>query len=457
MARLSDHTPDEGGEAGDFMVHRVLAAASAVIASLTLATSSFAQAPAVQAAAVIHAGRLLADPSTGRVTNEQSILVDASGKIIAVQAGYVTPAGARVIDQRNRFVMPGFFDSHVHLTSELGPNQLLEEVQMTSSDAAMFGVVNARKTVEAGFTTVADLGGDPDAIFALRDAITSGWVEGPRIIAAGAIITPHGGHGDVNGFSPRVNAALGSSGACAGADDCRRAVRQMVQRGADIIKFVATGGVLSNTAAGVGQQFTDEEMRAIVETGHQMGRRVVAHAHGANGINAALRAGVDAIEHGSYLDADGMRQMQRSGAYLVPTLEAGWYVGQLAERGGTLTPAQTDKARIVSREIATMIARAHRGRVRIAFGTDTGVSPHGQNAREFDLLVEQGGYTPLEAIQFATVAAAAHLGLSEVAGRIAPGMSADIVAVDGDPLANVSVIREHMAFVMARGRVARND
>lgn len=437
------------------MLHRIMAAAGALIASLALSTSSFAQAP--RAATVIHAGRLLADPSTGRVAAEQSILVGADGNIVAVQAGYVTPAGARVIDLRNRFVMPGFFDSHVHLTSELGPNQLLDEVQMTSSDQAMFGVVSARKTVQAGFTTVADLGGDPDAIFALRDAIASGWIEGPRIVAAGAIITPHGGHGDVNGFSPRVNAALASPGECAGADDCRRAVRQMVQRGADIIKFVATGGVLSNTSAGVGQQFTDEEMRAIVETGHQMGRRVVAHAHGANGINAALRAGVDAIEHGSYLDAEGIRLMNRAHAYLVPTLEAGWYVGQLAERGGTLTPAQTAKARIVSRAIADMIQRAHRGGVQIAFGTDTGVSPHGQNAREFDLLVEQGGYAPLETIQFATVGAAAHLGLSDVAGRIAPGMSADIVAVEGDPLADVSVIREHMKFVMARGRVARND
>ncbi len=437
------------------MMHRLAALAGALAAVLALSTSSFAEGPSV--ATVIHAGRLLADPSTGRVATEQSILVGSDGKIISVQAGYANPPGARVIDLSNRFVMPGFFDCHVHLTSELGPNQLIEEVQQTSSDQAMFGVVNARKTVEAGFTTVADLGGDPDAIFALRDAINAGWVEGPRIIAAGAIITPHGGHGDVNGFSPRVNAALASPGECAGADDCRRAVRQMVQRGADIIKFVATGGVLSNTAAGVGQQFTDDEMRAIVETAHQMGRLAVAHAHGANGINAALRAGVDAIEHGSYLDNDSMRMMRRPGVYLVPTLEAGWWVGQLAERGGTLTPAQTDKARIVSRAIADMIARAHQANVRIAFGTDTGVSPHGQNAREFDLLVEQGHYTPLQAIQFATVAAAAHLGLSNTAGRIAPGMSADIVGVEGDPLADVSVIREHMRFVMARGNVARND
>ena len=440
------------------MLHRALAFAGALGALAILATSSLAQTPPTPAVVtIIHAGRLLADPATGRVLTQQSIFVGADGKIIGIEAGYVTRDGAQIIDETNRFVLPGFADCHVHLTSELGPNQIIEGVTQTASDQALFGAYNARITVQAGFTTVADLGAEPDSIFALRDAINHGWTPGPRIIAAGAIITPTGGHGDVNGYSPEVNHTLASVGECNGADDCRRAVRAMVQRGANIIKFVATGGVLSNTAAGVGQQFTQDEMNAIVQTAHALGRKAVAHAHGADGINAALTAGVDAIEHGSYLDEASIRLFHRlPHTYLVPTLEAGWWVGQLAQRGGTLTPAQTDKARIVSLAIAAMIQRAHHANVPIAFGTDTGVSPHGQNAKEFDLLVEEGGYTPLQAIQFATINAADHLGLTGTIGRIAPGYSADIVAVDGDPTADVTVLMNHIAYVMARGATVRS-
>jgi len=441
------------------MLHRAIAFAGAVSAAFLLASSSLAQAPVMpQVATIIHAGRLLADPATGRVLSQQSILVGRDGKIISIEAGYVTRDGAQVIDESNRFVLPGFADCHVHLTSQLGPNQIVEGVTQTASDQALFGANNARITVQAGFTTVADLGADPDSIFALRDAINQGWVPGPRIIAAGAIITPTGGHGDTNGYAPEVNHLLASPGDCNGADDCRRAVRAMVQRGANIIKFVATGGVLSNTAAGVGQQFTQDEMNAIVQTAHSLGRRAVAHAHGADGINGALRAGVDAIEHGSYLDNDSVALFHRMPhTYLVPTLEAGWWVGQLAERGGTLTPAQTDKARTVSVAIAGMIRRAHAANIPIAFGTDTGVSPHGQNAKEFELLVQEGGYTPLQSIQFATVAAADHLGLTGTIGRIAPGYSADIVGVDGDPTSDVTVLQRGVRFVMARGNTVRAD
>jgi imidazolonepropionase-like amidohydrolase len=441
------------------MLHRAFAFAGALSALAILAGSSFAQTPPSPAVvSIIHAGRLLADPATGRVLTQQSILVGADGKIVGVEAGYVTRDGATIVDETSRFVLPGFADCHVHLTSQLGPNQIVEGVTQTDSDQALFGAHNALLTVQAGFTTVADLGADPDSIFALRDAINRNWVPGPRIIAAGAIITPTGGHGDVNGYSPDIDHVLSSTGVCNGADDCRRAVRAMVQRGANIIKFVATGGVLSNTAAGVGQQFTQDEMNAIVETAHSLGRKAVAHAHGANGINAALRAGVDAIEHGSYLDQDSIALFHRMPhSYLVPTLEAGWWVGQLAEHGGTLTPAQTDKARTVSVAIAGMIQRAHQANIPIAFGTDTGVSPHGQNAKEFQLLVEEGGYTPLQAIQFATINAADHLGLTGTIGRIAPGYSADIVAVDGDPSADVTVLMNHVAYVMARGTTVRGQ
>jgi imidazolonepropionase-like amidohydrolase len=435
------------------MLNKFVKAAAALSAVALLSTAAIAQEP--QATTVIHAGRLLADASTGRVLTEQSILIGANGNIIAVQPGYVTPAGAMVIDQRNRFVLPGLIDSHVHLTSELGPNQLLDEVQLTTSDSALRGAGNARTTLMAGFTTVADLGASNDAIFGLRRAIRENRIPGPRIIASGAAITPDGGHADANGFSPEIIDVMRSPAACSGADACRRATRRQIQAGADVIKITATGGVLSNTAAGVAQQLSDDELRAIVDAAHAMGRRVTAHAHGVGGINAALRAGVDSIEHGTFLDAEGMRLIRQGNRYLVPTLEAGWWVAQLADQGGVLTPAQADKARVVGRDLQGMAARARAGNVRIAFGTDTGVSRHGENAREFGLLV-QAGFTPLQTIQFATVAAADHLQLNNVTGRIVPGLSADIIAVDGDPLANVETLM-NVRYVMARGVTHKNE
>ncbi len=436
------------------MHRRTIAFASAVCALLFMPASALAQGAAITAA-IIHAGRVLADPANGRVLTEQSIFIGIDGKVQRIQAGYVTTEGAAVIDLRGRFVLPGLIDSHVHLTGELGPEQFLEEVQLTASDAAMRGVENATKTLMAGFTTVADLGAPNDSIFALRRAIAENRVPGPRIIASGAAVTPDGGHGDANGFAPDVIDVLRSPAACSGADACRRATRRQIQAGADVIKITATGGVLSNTAAGIGQQLSDSELEAIVDAAHAMGRRVTAHAHGVGGINAALRAGVDSIEHGTYLDAESIRLLRQGNRYVVPTMMAGWWVGQLAERGGVLAPAQADKARQVGPALVAMVARARAAGVRIAFGTDTGVSPHGMNAREFQLLVE-AGYTPLQAIQFATVAAAAHLQLDNIAGRIAPGFSADIIAVDGDPLADVSVLM-NVPFVMARGITAKAE
>jgi imidazolonepropionase-like amidohydrolase len=433
---------------GTSMRRYAFAIAVALCALLVTSATSLAQG-APQAATIIHAGRLLADPATGQVLTQRSILIGADGRVIGVEAGYVERPGARVIDQRGRFLLPGLIDSHVHLTSELNANQLLEEVQLTASDGALRGAENARKTLLAGFTTVADLGAANDSIFALRRAIAEGRVPGPRIIASGIAITPDGGHGDANGFAPDVVDVLRSESACSGADACRRATRRQIQAGADVIKITATGGVLSNTAAGIGQQLSDPEMEAIVDAAHTMGRRVTAHAHSAEGMNAALRAGVDSIEHGSYADADSFRLLRQGNRYLAPTMMAGWWVGQLAERGGVLTPAQADKARQVAPALVAMIRRARAAGVRIAFGTDTGVSPHGMNAREFQLLVE-AGFTPLQTIQMATVNAADHLQLNTVAGRIVPGFAADIIAVDADPLAEIAALM-NVRFVMARG------
>ncbi|HRO04327.1 MAG TPA: amidohydrolase family protein, partial [Terricaulis sp.] len=255
---------------------------------------------------------------------------------------------------------------------------------------------------------------------------------------------------------PDVLDAMRSDNACSGADACRRATRRQIQAGADIIKIAATGGVLSNTATGVNQQLSDAELAAIVDAAHSMGRRVTAHAHGVNGINAALRAGVDSIEHGSYLDRESVRLLRQGNRYVVPTLLAHFWSLHMAEQGGILTPAQEAKARQVSADAAGMAAFARAHNVRFAFGTDTGVSPHGMNAREFQLLVN-AGFTPLQTIQMATINAADHLQLNGVAGRIAPGYSADLIAVDGDPLADVAVLENGMRFVMARGSVHRND
>jgi len=242
------------------------------------------------------------------------------------------------------------------------------------------------------------------------------------------------------------------SGVCDGVDDCRRAVRRQVAQGADAIKFVATGGVLSNIRAGIDQQFTDDEIRTIIETAHRLGRRVAAHAHGAGGINAALAAGVDSIEHGSFLDEESIRLFLEKRAYHVPTIIAGMTVLEMAKGQNILTPAQIEKALEVGQHIKQALGRSHKAGVTIAFGTDMGVGPHGQNAREFAYMVE-AGMTPAEAIKAATVNAAALLDIKDEVGTIAAGKSADIVAVDGNPLEDVRTL-ERMKFVMARGVIA---
>ena len=426
---------------------RGLVATAAALAVWAGALAGAQEAPAVQT--VVHAGRLLADPATGAVLTNQSLLIDAEGRIIAIEAGFVTPEGATVIDQSARFVLPGLIDSHVHILFESSSAGRLDAVTRSTAYSALRGAQYAERTLAAGFTTVVDLGGDGEAIFALRDAIAEGLVDGPRILAAGRPITPHGGHGDAQGFRPEVMEVMRSPSACSGADDCRRVVRETIQAGADVIKITATGGVLSDTAAGLGQQLSDAELEAIVDAAHSMGRRVVAHAHGVEGINAALRAGVDGIEHGTYLDAESIRLFRRNGAYLVPTVLAGVTVYERAQIPGALTPAQRIKALQVGPLMLDMLRRAHEGGVMVAFGTDSGVSDHGQNAREFELMVE-AGFTPIEAIQAATVNAAAHLGMEDRLGRLAPGYSADLIAVDGDPTANVSELRA-VQWVMASG------
>ena len=398
----------------------------------------------------IHAGRLLADPASGRVLTEQTIVV-RHGRIAEVRGGYSRGRG-RVIDLKNKFVLPGLIDSHVHLCHENGPDDRMNRVTMTAADWAVQGARFANITLRAGFTTVANLGDDNDAVFALRDGIERGDVPGPRIVAAGHVLSPHGGDGDIHGYRPDVEKTIRRSNLCSGADDCSRLVRDQIQRGADIIKIVATGSVLADVAQGVSLQFSDAELQAIVQSAHRRGRRVTAHAHSTEGVNAALKAGVDSIEHGTFLDADSIKLFKANDAYLVPTLLAGATVTAWAnDPNGFLSPAAKAKALDVGPKMLDMGRRAHAGGVKIAFGTDASVAKHGTNAREFSLLVK-AGLSPLDAIRAATVGSADHLGLSKEVGALIPGKAADVVAVDGDPLQTVSEL-ERVRFVMKGGVV----
>lgn len=428
-------------------MRKLLAGACALVLTGALSSAACAQTLFVQV------GRLLADPATGKVETAKTLVLE-NGKVARIVDGYVSEPGGVVVDLKDSFVLPGLIDSHVHLTGQQSPTSRLDNVTRSPADDALVGAGFARKTLMAGFTTVADLGADNRAIFALRDGIKRGDVIGPRIIAAGSAVSVHGGHGDVNGYTEEVMHVLRPTSVCSGADDCRRAVREQVWLGADIIKITATGGVLSNTAAGLNQQFSDAELAAIVETAHRMGRKVTAHAHGVDGINSFLRAGGDSIEHGTYLDNDSVALFKKTGAYLVPTLMAGDFVYRIATGPNNfLTPAQTAKALEAGPRLLDMARRAHAGGVRIAFGTDTGVSAHGDNAGEFVLLVK-AGFTPLEAIQTATVNAADHFSLSSEIGSLAPGKTADLIAVKGDPLADVSVL-QHVTSVIKGGVVVK--
>jgi imidazolonepropionase-like amidohydrolase len=411
------------------------------------------------ATVLVLAGRILADPMSGVVERDKTVVI-REGRIVAIRSGFAdtepAPAGTTVIDLRDRFVLPGLIDSHTHLCHENGPDDKINRVTKTAADLAIDGAYFANLTLQAGFTTVADLGDENDAIFALRDGIAAGRVPGPRVLTSGNVISPHGGEGDVYGYRPEVIKAIQRPNLCSGPDDCRRVVRQQVQRGADLIKIVATGAVLSDAAEGLGQQFTDEEMRAIVATAHALGRRVTAHAHGADGINAALRAGVDSIEHGTFLDEESIKLFRARGAYLIPTLLAGATVSEWGADPHTfLSPAARAKALEVGPKMLAMGRRAHAAGLKVAFGTDASVAPHGTNAREFSLMV-QAGFSPLEAIRAATVAGADHLGLSGEIGTLAPRKAADLVAVAGDPLQDITLL-EHVRFVMKGGVVYRDE
>jgi imidazolonepropionase-like amidohydrolase len=421
------------------------------LVSMVLSAALYAQA--FDEWKIIHAGTLLADAREDVLT-EQSIIV-RNNQIVEVLDGYVPPgqvsgtANARVIDLSNQFVMAGLIDSHTHILSQQEPNGREIRVTRSSQLSTLMGVEFGMRTLRAGFTTIRNVGADRNAIFALRDAINQGIVMGPRIKAAGQGLTPTGGHGDGGGYRDDVFPHP-HSGVCDGVAECRKAVRTQIKYGADHIKYVATGGVLSQTATGTGQQFTDEEQVALVQAAHAMGRKVAAHAHGKIGLEAALRAGVDSIEHGSYLDEETADLFVATGAYLVPTLIAGHTVERIAtERPDFFIPAVRQKALEVGPVMKNALRLAHERGVKIAFGTDAGVNDHGTNAYEM-VLMNEAGMPERDILISATINAADLMDLTDITGTIEAGKDADIIATAGNPLENISALMRP-TFVMARG------
>ncbi|WP_444907220.1 amidohydrolase family protein [Microbulbifer sp. SSSA008] len=402
---------------------------------------------------VIHAGTLLAVPGE-KPLQEQSVIIE-DGKISAVRSGYVSPDNAEVIDLKNSFVMPGLMDMHVHLQGELGPKNDTEALKMSMPLTQMRSQMFAMRTLESGFTTVRDAGNSGEEMYAMRDAINKGWVDGPRIVAAGRLgIT--GGHADISGVSPELMELHDdkTKTVCDGPYECRRATRHAIKYGADFIKITSTGGVLTDRATGTGQQMEMDELKEVVLAAKRMGRKVASHAHQEEGIIAALEAGVDSIEHGTYAGPRAHKLFKETGAYLVPTLLAGDTVVQLAKNTDVLSEAQKEKAIRVGTDMRGNFRKAVNAGVKIAFGTDSGVSKHGINAREA-VLMSEAGMDNMAILQSATVNAADLIDMSDSLGTIESGKYADIIATDGSPLDNIDELLD-VDFVMKGGKVFKN-
>ena len=431
---------------------RILHASLAIIIAAAAPLPAQTATPSPANTTVIHAGELLDRP--GQKPRGNATIFIENGKVTEVRDGFAEPpAGARVVDLKNQFVLPGLIDMHVHLYSEGDPlKQRLEGQRRDYEDGVLIAARHARITLEAGFTTVRDLGGEPRGIVTLRDFINAGELPGPTIVPAGRMISVASGHGDVNGLNRR-NTKSGREEAdnvCNGVDACREAVRNQILQGADVIKFAATGGVGSDVAGGLARQMFEDEMRAVIDTARSFGRRTAAHAHGKDGIDTALRAGVDSIDHGSFIDDQTIALFKERGAYLVPTMMAPIAALDQARRGDR-PPASLAKAEEAAAAMLESHKRAIKAGVKIAFGTDSGVSKHGINAQEFKLMVD-AGMAPAAAIQAATVNAADLLGRSANVGTLEKGKDADIIAVSGSPLDDVTRL-ENVGFVMRRGVV----
>ncbi len=401
---------------------------------------------------IIYAGELLAVP--GEQTLQERSIVIKGQKITGIYKGYISPESVgknvKTIDLKNKFVLPGLMDMHVHLQGELGPNNEKESLKMSDQLKGMRSTHYAMKTLLAGFTTVRDAGSDSQYMYAMRDAINKGWVDGPRIIAAGGVgIT--GGHADTNGIKPSLMEFYTDKSICNGPYDCRRATRREIKFGADWIKIASTGGVLSDTATGTGQQMEMDELKEVVRAAKSMGRKVASHAHQEDGIIAALQAGVASVEHGTFAGKKAIKLFKKKGAYLVPTLMAGHTVVNMAKTTNFMSPAIKKKAIRVGSEMKVNFSKIYKAGVKIAYGTDSGVSKHGDNAMEA-VLMHEAGMPAMEVIQSATVNTADLLDMSDEIGTVEAGKFADIIATDTSPLTDIKVLLD-VVFVMKGGKV----
>jgi imidazolonepropionase-like amidohydrolase len=424
-------------------------------AALLASTSVAAQTNDV--VTVIHAGKLLDKP--GNPPRGPSTLIIRNGKIAELLSGHQPgPAGATLIDLKDKFVLPGLIDSHVHLDSDAGGNAaLIEAVTDSPARAAYRAAGNAKKTLMAGFTTVRNLGDGTGATLALRDAVAAGELPGPRIIDAGRSISTTSGHMDATlSVSEDLHDSIGQENLCDGVESCRQAIRKQVRRGVDVIKIATTGGVNSRIGAGLGRQLFDDEVKALVDTAHLYGKKVAVHAHGDDGVNIALAAGADSIEHGTMMTDESIKLFKAAGAYYVPTLSTvNGYLERLAANPNAYPPDVLAKVQWRIGVTGKSLAKAYPAGVKIAFGTDAGVSKHGLNADEFELMVKHG-MPASAAIQAATMNAATLLGVEKEVGSLEPGKAADLIAVAGDPIADITILKS-VRFVMKDGRVFKAE
>jgi imidazolonepropionase-like amidohydrolase len=438
-------------------MHRFLLLPSLLSSAAAAQQPQAAEPVTAQPVTIVHAGQLLDRP--GQRVRGPSTLVIRGDRIAEVRDGHMPPPpGARLVDLSTRFVLPGLIDSHVHLDSDAGGTAaLLEGLTNNAPEITLRTLANARKTLEAGFTTVRNMGDASGATLAIRNAAARGEVTAPRIVDAGQSISTTSGHMDSTlSLAEELHAAVPQENLCDGADACRRAVRLQVRRGADVIKIATTGGVNSRIGSGLGAQMFDDEAKAIVETARLYGKKVAVHAHGADGINMALSAGAASIEHGTMLDDESVRLFKRGGAYLVPTLSTvNGYLERLAADPNAYSAEVLPKIKWRIGITGKNVEKAHPAGVKIAYGTDAGVSKHGRNADEFELLVRHG-MTPAAAIQAATANAADLLGLGAEVGSLEPGKRADLIAVTGDPTRDVTVLKR-VGFVMKDGRIAKDE
>ena len=418
-----------------------------------LAVAALLAATLVPAKTLIHAGALI----DGRAdTARKAVTITIEGeRITGLADGYTAPAtGDTVIDLKNATVTPGWIDCHVHLTGEQSPQSYTEGFFLNPADFALHSTVYAKRTLLAGFTTVRDCGANDKLNLALRDAIAKGWVDGPRIYAAGSVGTTGSHVGDnTNGLNTQLQEVLAPTNTAVGngPDQLRAIVRQRYKDGADFIKVSSTGGVLSLAKSGQAPLYTDDELAAVVQTAKDYGLRVAAHAHGDEGMKRAIRAGVVSIEHGTFMSDETIELMKKHGTWYVPTNSAGRLVGEKAKIDGYFPAVVRPKAAMIGPLIQATFQRAYSAGVKIAFGTDQGVAPHGDNAKEFIYMVE-AGMPPMKAIQAATLSAAQLLEVEKDLGTVESGKFADLVAVPGDPLADISLMTK-VSFVMKAGKV----